>query len=135
MIDDLKKILLKYEGLRLKPYTDTAGKLTIGIGRNLSDNGISTTEAYFMFGNDLTRTIKELEGYTWYLMQPENVQMALANMCFNLGLSKILDFTKMIRALINKDYTTAAKEALNSKWAKQVGQRATDIALMISEGK
>jgi lysozyme len=68
-------------------------------------------------------------------MQPEGVQMALINMNFNLGIHKLEQFVGMINALREKNYTLAAQEALNSLWAKQVHQRATDIALMIREGK
>jgi lysozyme len=56
-------------------------------------------------------------------------------MNFNLGITKLLEFKDMITALEKKDYTSAAKAVLDSVWAKQVHQRATDVALMISEGK
>lgn len=115
-------------------YTDSVGKLTIGWGRELQDNGISQAEADFMFDNDFARCQKELAQYSWYLDQPQNVKDALMNMNFNLGITKLLEFKKMITALVNKDYTKAAMEALNSKWAKQVGQRAKDVALMIRQG-
>lgn len=87
-----------------------------------------------MFDNDFARCERELAPYPWYVNQPEGVQAALMNMCFNLGIGRLLGFRKMIMALTAKDYTTAAIEALDSKWAKQVGQRAKDVALMIREG-
>jgi lysozyme len=68
-------------------------------------------------------------------MQPPGVQNALINMCFNLGIDELCMFNAMIKFLEIKDYTNAAKAALESKWAKQVGQRAKDVALMISLGK
>lgn len=131
---NLKDWIKKCEAFKSHPYLDTVGKLTIGWGRNIEDNGISQAEGDFMFDNDFARCERELAPYPWYVNQPEGVQAALMNMCFNLGIGRLLGFRKMIMALTAKDYTTAAIEALDSKWAKQVGQRAKDVALMIREG-
>ncbi len=130
-MDDLKAILRKDEGYDNMPYIDTVGKLTIGYGRNLQDNGISKEEAEFMLDNDIKRSIKDLSSYSWYINQPEQVKLALVNMCFNMGLPRLLTFRKMIAALIEKDYVKAAKEALDSKWAHQVGNRAKNVALQL----
>lgn len=129
---ELKAWIKSYEGFDAKPYVDSVGKLTIGFGRNLEDNGISALEADYLFNNDLERTIEELKEYPWYMSSPESCQNGLINMCFNLGITKLLTFKKMISSLNDKDYKKAAIEALNSKWAYQVGKRAKDIALMIS---
>lgn len=115
-------------------YSDTVGKLTIGWGRNIEDNGISQAEADFMFDNDFARCQTDLNKCSWYTNQPQNVQDALMNMCFNLGINRLKGFKKMIAALEAKDYTNASIEALDSKWATQVGQRAKDVALMIRQG-
>jgi lysozyme len=131
---DVKTWIKHCEDLKTQTYIDTTGNITIGWGRNLS-NGISLDEAELMFENDFNRCEKELMQYSWYLTQPEGVQDALLNMNFNLGIERLLSFKKMIRALINRNYTDAAIEALDSTWANQVGQRARDIALMIREGK
>ena len=122
------------EGYRSHPYLDTVGKLTIGWGHNIEDLGITKEEANFIFNNDFDRCKKQLKKFEWYVDQPKNVQAALINMCFNIGIKRLLGFKKMISAIINQDYTTAAKEALDSKWAQQVGKRAKDIAVMIREG-
>ena len=119
----------------MHPYTDTVGKLTIGYGRNLDDNGISQKEADYLFDNDFNRCQHELAQCSWYTTQPEGVQAALINMCFNLGLPTLKGFKRMIAALDAKNYTLAAQEVLNSKWAIQVGQRAKDVAVMLREGK
>lgn len=115
-------------------YFDTVGKKTIGYGRNIEDNGISLDEAELMFSNDFARCQKELAPFTWYTNQPDNIKSALMNMCFNMGITKLLGFKKMIAALTAKDYTKAALEALDSRWSIQVGQRAKDVALMIRQG-
>ena len=118
------------EGLKLETYVDTTGHLTVGWGRNLQ-NGIRLDEAELMFQNDLTQTVNELLQQPWYGSLPHNVQNALINMNFNLGITKLLEFKDMITALEHKNYRAAAQAALNSLWAKQVPNRAKEIAVMI----
>lgn len=132
---DIKNWIKKCESCVLTPYFDTEGIMTIGWGRNLRDNGIRQDEADLMFDNDFDYCEKMLSHYDWYIYQPDSVQAALINMCFNLGITRLKGFKRMIAALENKNYALAAKEALNSKWATQVGQRAKDVALMIREAK
>lgn len=131
---EYKNWIKSNEGLSLKLYKDTVNKWTIGYGRNIQDNGLSKDEADYLFDNDFDRCQRELSSYPWYVNQPENVQAALMNMCFNLGIGRLLGFKKMITALDIKDYTKASIEALDSKWANQVGQRAKDVALMMRQG-
>ncbi|CAB4151553.1 COG3772 Phage-related lysozyme (muraminidase) [uncultured Caudovirales phage] len=131
---NLKDWIKKQEAFKSHPYLDTVGKLTIGWGRNIEDNGISKDEADYLFDNDFARCQRELAPFPWYVNSPQNVQDALMNMCFNLGIGRLLGFRKMIMALTAKDYTKAAIEALDSKWAEQVGQRAKDVALMMRQG-
>lgn len=127
---------LKYdEGLRLKPYRCTAGKLTIGVGRNLDDVGISEKEAMMMLDTDVDWVILQLSKYTFYLMQPPGVQEALCNMAFQLGIKGLLGFNKMIHALTLKDYVNARKEALDSRWAKQTPLRAKRVSTQIGAGR
>ena len=134
MDNTLENWIKFHEGYRSFPYTDTVGKLTIGYGRNLSDKGISFDEAMVLLRNDISSCTKELSTFMWYNEQPPHVKDALVNMCFNLGLTNLLKFKRMIKALEKKDYTTAAKEALDSKWATQVPNRAKDIALVMRQG-
>jgi lysozyme len=133
-MQDLKDWIKNCEGLDLHTYVDTNGHITVGWGRNL-ENGIRLDEAELMFKNDLAQTVSELHQHTWFFYLPPGVRNALINMNFNLGITKLLEFKDMITALEKKDYTSAAKAVLDSVWAKQVHQRATDVALMISEGK
>lgn len=129
--DQLKAWIKHYEGYSSKAYKDTNGKLTIGWGRNLDDDGISVTEAEMLLDNDMAITEKELLAESFYLNAPGNVKDALFNMCFNLGIEGLSEFKGMISAIESHDYTKAAKAALDSKWAEQVGQRAKDVALMM----
>lgn len=125
--------LQRDEGLRLKPYRDTVGKLTIGYGRNLDDVGISRAEALALLENDLDGwVVPEMRRrMPWLAAAPANVQRAVANMLFNLGWTRLSKFTATLAALQAGDYATAAREALDSQWAKQVGKRAERIANLI----
>jgi lysozyme len=135
-MDQLKEIIVKHEGLRLRPYRDTMNILTIGVGRNLESRGISNAEAMYMLMNDITRCDLELLQFDWYKNLDQIRREALIELVFNMGLSRLLGFTKMIAALKDKDFKLARKELLDSKWADQVKQnRATNIANRILTGK
>ncbi|OGO93545.1 MAG: hypothetical protein A3F10_05840 [Coxiella sp. RIFCSPHIGHO2_12_FULL_42_15] len=124
----LIKLLIQHEGLRLKPYRDTMGKLTIGVGRNLDDVGISYDEALQLLDNDINNVIQQLNTLPTFAKLNSARQMALANMTFNLGFHGILKFKNLWAALETGNYVEAAKEVLNSKWAGQVGHRAHELA-------
>ena len=120
------------EGLELKAYKCTAGKWTIGIGRNLEDTGISEAEAYFLFDNDLDRVIREVSNDPVigpiYAKVPETVKRGLLNMCFQLGLGGLRQFRNMLGALDAGKYQDAYKHALDSRWARQTPNRARRVA-------
>ncbi|MFB1501517.1 glycoside hydrolase family protein [Thiocapsa sp. N5-Cardenillas] len=134
-MQDLKEWLKKCEDFRAKIYRCPSNKQTIGYGWNIDDMPISRAAADFILEEHIKIFQSELHHYSWYRNQPPGVQDALVNMAFNMGINRLVCFTKMIAALNRHDYTTAAKEALDSRWATQVGQRAKDVALMIREGK
>lgn len=127
--DRLIQQLYTDEGLRLKPYVDTVGKITIGVGRNLSDIGISATEAVALCNHDLDTVEGDLTGrFPWWTTLSEERQEVLANMCFNMGIGKLFGFQNMLTALKAGDYETAAAEMMASGWATQVGDRAKRLA-------
>ncbi len=127
--------LRRDEGVRLRPYRCTAGRLSIGVGRNLDDVGISAAEAELLLDNDIARAAADLDrALPWWRGLSEARQRALVNMAFNLGLPRLLGFSAMLAALRAGDYSRAAAEALNSRWAGQVGARAARVAAMIREG-
>lgn len=126
--------LIRDEGMKLKPYRCTAGKLTIGVGRNLDDNGISEAEAIILLSNNINEVFDELDTrIPWWSGLNDKQKIALANMCFNLGWPRLSKFKKMLAALKAKDFETAAKEALDSKWAVDVGARSQRIANLLRE--
>lgn len=130
-----KHMLLVHEGYSKYPYTDTQGHITIGIGYNLTDRGIDDTWINKQCEEDMNWCFMKLfMNFDWYSELNDVRQMALVNMCYNLGWRKFLTFKKMIAALSKEDFNTAAFELLDSKWAKQVGKRADDIAHMIKTG-
>ena len=130
-INALAEQLTIDEGLRLKPYHCTAGKLTIGIGRNLEDRGISQQEAEFLLYNDIKNATREtidvIGEYTWKQLSSVRKNI-LVNMMFNLGVFKFKKFKKMITAVQEADFFQASIEMQDSKWFKQVGFRAKRLA-------
>ncbi len=128
MRDLLRKDLIQDEGIRTKPYLCPAGKLTIGVGRNLDDLGITTAEAMTLLDNDIERINRELDAnLAWWRGRPEHVQRGMANMCFQLGISRLLKFSKMLSALHAGDYATAQAEGKDSAWYKQTPARAERV--------
>lgn len=131
LIEQLKR----HEGLRLKPYKCTADKLTIGYGRNLEDKGISESEAELMLSSDIHEVQDELtKRLAIYSSLNPARKDALTNMGFNLGVSGLLNFKNMISALELGYYDLAAAEMLDSRWAKQVGERAKELSEQIRTG-
>lgn len=140
-----------HEGIRLTPYKCSAGYLTIGVGRNLITNplteeekqkvgdwksGITKDAAFYLLRNDIIRTEKECEQHIpfWKHLDDER-QYALLDMAFNLGIKGLLQFKKMLYDMGIGNYRGAAKECLNSKYARDVGKRAERIAKAIETGK
>ena len=127
-------MLQRHEGLRLKPYKCTAGKVSIGYGRNLDDMGISEVEAMVLLRHDIERCYDELSVFSWFADLDQVRQEALVNMLFNLGLPTFLEFKKTLKFVAEGKYSQAAEEMLRSKWADQVGDRAKELAYMMDTG-
>lgn len=133
--DALRDELIRDEDIRLKPYRDGVGKLTIGVGRNLDDNGISRDEAIALLRNDTDRAIREAHQIAGFAQLNGVRKRALVNMVFNMGLPRVLGFKRMLAAIERGEYGAAAHEMLDSKWAKQVGPRANRLARMMQTGE
>ncbi len=143
---DLTKLsaeLIRDEALRLKPYRCTAGKLTIGVGRNLDERGITADEALYLLRNDIAAVEADLDRtLPWWRDMDETRQRVLANMCFNLGIDRLLGFKNTLKLMRTGDYLGASQAMLASKWAGQVGigtaekpGRAMRLALMMRDGR
>ena len=128
---ELTEDLIRDEGVRSIPYLDTVGKWTIGVGRNLTDNGVSQSEIDLMLANDIGNVLDECQSLTCWAGLNDNQKRGLANMVFNMGLPRLKSFKKMLGALEASEYTKAYSEALDSKWAQQVGDRAQRVASLL----
>ena len=125
MIDEL----VDHEGLELHPYEDSLGILTIGVGRNLEERGISEDEAFYLLGNDIEVIWDELISKHPIVEDLDDQrQMILLNMAFNMGVPRLGKFKKMWAAIESGDMEEASKQALDSRWADQVGRRAEELA-------
>ncbi len=134
--EQLIRDLIRDEGLSLKIYECPAGKLTIGVGRNLEDRGISEDEAGYLLKNDIVGVLDDLDrNISWWRVLGQPQRLALANMCFNLGWPRLSRFKNMLAALKAGDTEKAASEALDSLWAEQVGARAKRIADQMRVGE
>lgn len=131
----LKELLIRHEGIRNKPYRDTMGKLTIGVGRNLDDVGISPLEINFLLENDILKAQSQAAAaFHWFNYLTGARRDVIISMIFNLGVNRFKDFKKMIAALEKGQYATASEEMLKSKWASQVGDRAVELSEMMKLG-
>ena len=155
--EDLVQKLITHEGLRLQVYKDTLGIDTIGIGRNLEDRGItdeelewmdipnmdtiyeygiSEADAMYLAQNDVQIVEEELLRSHPCVEELDSVrQLILIDMAFNMGVPRLNKFKKMWAAIHEKNFPTAAKEMLDSRWANQVKSRSTKLAHAMHHGE
>lgn len=147
----LAEQLKRHEGLRLAAYLDSEGILTVGYGHNCKawpvtgvekpGDAINMEEAEFL----LTADLEMAEGHTGYALPWMEIlnyprRAALINMAFNMGIGSVasgrglMGFRRMLAALQRKDYAAAAREMLDSRWARQVGPRARELAAQMESG-
>ncbi|GAC1700209.1 MAG: hypothetical protein NVS9B4_01190 [Candidatus Acidiferrum sp.] len=140
----LEHLLIRHEGTRLRPYDDANGapirvngKITIGTGRNLVDTGISADEALYLLRNDIQRA--ELSARTLFADTFDALsdarQAVILSMIFNLGIGGFRRFTRLVGFIHQQHWESAASAMRSSLWAKQVGQRAAELATMIETGE
>jgi lysozyme len=125
------QLIAQHEGYRRFPYLDTAGVLTVGVGRNLHDVGISPDEAHYLLRNDMSVALTELRKYPWFDGLPLDARVALLDMMTNLGAPRFAEFEEMITAFRLGRLSHAAAAMLDSKWAQQVGERAIADAALV----
>lgn len=141
MIMELKALLYQQlsndEGYRKFPYTDTVGKLTIGIGHNLTDRGLSDKAISFIFDEDVTQAeadARKLLGNYVFENLTLRRKAVIVNMAFNLGIERLSLFVNTLLAIKESRFGDAAHGMRNSKWATQVGDRAKRLAQMMELG-
>lgn len=130
-MDTLEDMIERHEGCRLSPYIDSVGVQTIGIGHNLH-KPLTRQAVEQIFRDDVADATNEcMHAFSWFADLTEQRQWAVIDMCFNMGLPRLLGFKKFISAMSLGDYDTAADEMLDSLWSKQVKHRALELAAMI----
>ena len=134
----LTEMLTTHEGSKSHAYKCTAGKITVGVGRNIDPEGglgLSQEEITYLLSNDIERVEEELSKSLPWLLELDCVRIdALVDICFNLGLPRFLKFVKALDALEAGDYEMSANEFMDSRWADQVGYRAYEVTEMIRTG-
>ena len=118
----------RHEGRENKPYRCTAGKLTIGVGHNLDDKPLSDKAVDQILDDDITDAIRDCASlYPNWNQIPEDIQMVLIDMMFNLGRTRLSKFRKMNRAVEDFNWGRMVAEMQDSRWYKQVGNRSKEL--------
>ena len=116
---DLEREVASDEGFMPTPYRCTSGKLSIGYGTNIQD-GITREEALLLMRHRLGKVVAALESrLPFWLKLTDDRRRVLANMGYQLGVGGLMGFKRMLAALERGDYDGAAREMLDSKWAKR----------------
>src|SRR3990167_5727874 len=122
---NLRECLLESEGYEKYAYQDSLGYWSIGIGRCIDKRigkGLSNDEINYLLDNDINQCTRQLESFEWYIKQDNVRKEVLVELCFNLGLPRLLKFKKTLACISNKDYHQAVHHLIDSHWAKQVQQ-------------
>lgn len=122
------------EGRKTKPYRDTVGKLSIGVGRNLDDVGVRPDEIALMLENDIAEAERAARSLVNFDDLSDVRKAVVVNMAFNMGAAVLARFVNTLRAINEGRFGDAADGMLASKWAQQVGARAQRLAKQMREG-
>lgn len=134
-IDSLRAQLRIDEGVRRFPYLDTVGKTTVGVGRNLTDVGVSEDEIEHMLSNDIQNAEHEARMLISNFDELTDARKAVVvNMVFNLGYRGFSAFQNTIRNIRDGRWNDAATAMMASRWAEQVKDRAQRLADAMREG-
>jgi lysozyme len=123
-----------HEGRRRFPYVDTVGKTSVGVGRNLTDKGLSDSEIDYLLMNDIRECTDDLKTFLWWDDLDDVRRNVLIDMRFNLGPSRFRQFKATLAAVAMGDYVTASDQMRKSKWYRQVKGRGERLARMMSTG-
>lgn len=142
----LRAQLAKHEGNRPFVYDDATGKsvavgsqvrgkLTVGVGRNLEDKGLSQDEIEYLLDNDISDCLAQAQSFPWFAGLDPVRQAVIVELLFNLGLTRFKTFKKFIGFISEGRWVHAAGELKNSRWAEQVKGRADTLINMIKAGQ
>ena len=124
--------LKAHEGFRSRVYKDTLGFDTIGYGFAIKDLELSESISTVLLTEKVLNLVVRIQQrFPWFNKLPTPAQEVIVNMCYQLGITGVSKFRKMIRAMNLKDWNTAAAEMLDSRWAKQTPTRAKELSKII----
>lgn len=138
-LEQLQIELAADEGCKLEIYLDHLGYPTVGIGHLITEDDelygfevgseVSQEHVDDLFHADVQRTLRDCEFlYSDFNDLPEEAQLIIANMCFQLGRPRLSGFKKMKAAVDSRDWREASRQMLDSKWAKQTPNRASRLS-------
>jgi lysozyme len=132
----LMRQLIRYEGKRNRMYADSEGVATIGIGHNLQSKSISDAAVAQIFTDDVNDVERDVEReLPWVAALSLPRQAVMYDMTFNLGIEGLLEFHATLDAIQAERWEDAARHMLASKWARQVGRRAEELADQMRSGE
>jgi lysozyme len=139
MSDKLIEMLKRHEGVESHAYKCSENKITIGVGRNVDKSGglgLSDDEVDYLLQNDIDRVSRELDSeYEWFAGLDDVRRDAMIDISFNLGQTRLRAFKNALAGMARGDWRAAADEFMDSRWSKQVGNRAKTLTEMIRTGK
>ena len=138
MSEKLIAMLKRHEGVESHAYHCSENKVTIGVGRNVDKEGglgLSDDEVDYLLQNDIDRVYAELDSeYDWFAGLDQVRQNAMIDISFNLGQTRLRAFKNALAGMAKGDWRAAADEFMDSRWSKQVGNRAKELTEMIRTG-
>ena len=143
-IDQLRKELERDEGVKYEVYLDHLGYPTFGIGHLITDDDpecgatvgtkIDSDRVQEAFEADVESVLSDCERlYVQFEHLPEEVQLIIANMMFNMGYTRLSKFKGMKRGVDARNWAAAADEMVDSRWYRQVGARAERLVARMRE--
>lgn len=125
MLDNIKAMLIRHEGIVCNVYLCSEGYKTIGVGRCLDTNGITRDEANYLLENDIKRVEQELnENFGAWRTFPEKARMVCIDMTFQMGIVGFCRFIKTKKLMEDNNWLEASEEILRSRYATQTPTRA-----------
>lgn len=123
------------EGEKLELYKDSVGILTIGVGHNIEEKGISQAVSRMMLREDINEVLADVRTLSYFNDLDSVRQLVVSDMVFNLGLSRFLGFKNLQSSLAAGDWQLSAFNMKDSKWYKQVGRRAEKLEAAMITGE
>ncbi len=120
------------EGFRSRVYQCTEGYDTIGFGFAIKDLEMTEDIAELILKEKLIKLYSRIEKQiNFFKKLPIDIQDVLLSMSYQMGVTGVTRFKKMLAAMLLKDWTKAADEMLDSKWARQTPNRAKRLSEIV----